>query len=229
VINDIDHPHGRYTHHQIPTVGHRSTTQANLLPHTVRRGDAQSPARGGRHGRSTQLPRSSAWFLETMGSTHKMEQGDGRGRQLTSNWSNMGSAHGTRRTATMTNLGEQSPAHQAHPEHINTTTRARARSSSHTVAPARVPRWHELDHTGSHSVLAFILTASAGRRFRNPERWERWRTTTDIYTRVWPGGYGWNSAKLLGFRRGDLLRSNGELGWICCGEEGKPDDVGSTW
>jgi hypothetical protein len=50
-----------------------------------------------------------------------------------------------------------------------TQLRVRARSSSHTVAPARVLRRHEHDLIGSHSLFAFILTASAGRRFRNME------------------------------------------------------------
>jgi hypothetical protein len=64
--------------------------------------------------------------------------------------------------------GEQSPAHCTHPVHNHTTMHARASSSGHTVAPAGY--FGGTSTTSPTLTLsAFILMASAGRRFRNLE------------------------------------------------------------
>ena len=64
-----------------------------------------------RHGQGNPPAYSSARLSETMGFTHRMEQGDRRGRKHTSDWSSRGPAHSTWRTATMPTPGEKFRAH----------------------------------------------------------------------------------------------------------------------
>jgi hypothetical protein len=78
------------------------------------------------------VARSSARFSETMGFTHGMEQGDRRGRKHTSDWNSRGSAHSTRRTATMPTPGEKFRAHGGPFNHgdVIPTSPGHGRSSS---------------------------------------------------------------------------------------------------